>query len=244
MSIERLAPGCFNAPDTAAHVPGITAVKIATTRPFSRCLRTVAYFSSSGTTARTSRCSASWATKSHQPPLWSSAGSLGSQFFCFLATNDQISSSWTSRVSGGKSHEFVVGVPGVLAGLAGQPHVGVSVDADEPLGLADPVALDQMLEEGGRLPGGQARMGQRSAFALGEARLARLAVEQSDVVVLAVAVADREIPGVATAVERAIGILAAETREVVHGWGPSREDADRRSIGRNPQGKYGLNGPQ
>jgi hypothetical protein len=139
-----------------------------------------------------------------------------------LATNDHISSSWTSRVSGGKGHELVVGVPGVLSGLACRSHDGVAVDADEALGLADAVALDQVFEAGDRLLRGQTGMGQRGTFALGEARLARLAVEQSDVVMLAVTVADRKIPGVASAVERAIGILAAEAREVVHGWGPSR----------------------
>jgi hypothetical protein len=161
-----------------------------------------------------------------------------------LATNDHISSSWISRVSGGKGHELVVGVLGVPSGLAGQPHHGIAVDADQAFGLADAVALDQVLQDGDRLLRGQTGMGQRGALALGEAGPARLAVEQSDVVVLAVAVADREIAGVASAVERAIGILAAEAREVVHGWGPSRGVADRKIIGRNPQDKLGLDGRQ
>jgi hypothetical protein len=64
-----------------------------------------------------------------------------------LATNDHFSSSWTSRVSGGKGHELVVGVPGVLPGLARQPHYRVAVDADQAFGLADAVALDQVLED-------------------------------------------------------------------------------------------------
>jgi hypothetical protein len=138
------------------------------------------------------------------------------QFFCFLATNDHISSNWTSRVSGGKGHELVVCVPGVLSGPACQPHDGVAVDTDKTLGLADAIALDQVFEDGDCLLRGQAGMGQRGALALGEAGLARPAVEQSDVVVLTVAVADREIAGITSTVERAIGILAAEAREVVH----------------------------
>src|SRR4051812_9792435 len=55
-----------------------------------------------------------------------------------------------------------------------------------------------------------------SIMSLGEMILAGVAVEQSDVVEFAVAGADREIPGVALAVAGAVGILAAEAREVVH----------------------------
>ena len=115
-----------------------------------------------------------------------------------------------------------MGVPGVLSGLACQSHDGVAVDADEALGLANAVALDQVFEDGDRPLRGHTGMGQRRTFAPGEARLSRLAVEPSDVVMLAVTAADREIPGVASAVERAIGIQAAGVREVVPGWGPSR----------------------
>jgi hypothetical protein len=134
-----------------------------------------------------------------------------------LATNDHISSSWISRVSGGKGHEFVVDIPGVLSGHAGQSHDRVAVDSDQPLGLADPVTLDQMLQDGDHFFGGQTGMRQRSALAFGESGLASVAVEQSDLLMFAVAVADREIAGVSLTVERAVGILTAEAREVVHG---------------------------
>jgi hypothetical protein len=93
-----------------------------------------------------------------------------------------------------------VGVPGVLPGLAGQPHDGVAMDADEPLGLADPDALDQMLQDGDRLLRGQTGVGQRGALASGEAGLAGLAVERSDLLMFAVALAGREVSGVAAAV--------------------------------------------
>jgi hypothetical protein len=132
-----------------------------------------------------------------------------------LATKDHFSSSWTSRVSGGKGHEFVVGVPGVLPGLACQPRHGIAVDADQTFGLADPVALDQVLEDRDGFLRGQAGVEQRGALALGEAGVARLAVEQADMPLLAVAVTDREVAGVASAVERAIGVQATEAREVV-----------------------------
>src|SRR5438128_10381487 len=155
---------------------------------------------------------------SHQSPLWSSAGSSGSQWACFLATKDHFSSSWISWVSGGKAHEFVVEVAGMRAGFSCQPHDGVAMDAGESFGLPDPIAIDQMFEDGDHGLLGQARVEQRGALAFGEAGLADLAGEQADLLVLAVALADHEVAGVALAVERAIGVLAAEASEVVHGW--------------------------
>jgi hypothetical protein len=84
------------------------------------------------------------------------------------------------------------------------------VDADESLGLADPVALDRVLQDGGRLLRRQTRVKQGRALAFGKAGLAGLAVKQAGLLEFAVAVADREISGVTPAVERAMGILAAE----------------------------------
>jgi hypothetical protein len=157
-----------------------------------------------------------------------------------LATNDHISSSWTSRVSGGKGHQFLVGVLGVLPGLARQPHDGIAVDADEAFGLSDAVALDQMPEDRDRLLAGQAGVEQRGALPLREPCLARLAVKESNLLVFPVTIADREVTGIALAVERASRILAAEAREVVHGCGSSWAVADRRAIGRKSQDKVGL----
>jgi hypothetical protein len=134
-----------------------------------------------------------------------------------LATNDHISSSWTSRVRGGKSHPLVVDAPGVSAGQPGQPHDGVTVDPGEPFGLTDPVAFDQVFEDGDRLLLGQARMEQRRAPTFGEARLTRLAEEQPGLLEFAVTVADGEVAGVALTVERAVRVLTAEASEVVHG---------------------------
>jgi len=59
------------------------------------------------------------------------------------------------------------------------------MDADEAFGLSDPVALDQVFEDGDRLLRRQTRVEQGRALAFGEAALARLAVEQADVVVFA-----------------------------------------------------------
>jgi len=104
----------------------------------------------------------------------------------------------------------------MIAGGAGQPDDGIAMDADEAAGLSDAVALGEVLEDGCGLLIGQPAVEQRGALALGEAGLAGLAVEQPDVVVLAVAVADGEVAGVASPVGRAVGILAAEAREIVH----------------------------
>jgi hypothetical protein len=137
-----------------------------------------------------------------------------------LPTNAHISSSWTSRVRGGKSHELVVSVVGVIAGQPGEPDDRVAVDTDEALGLSDAAALAEVLEHGAGLVLGQVGVEQGRALALGEAVLAAVAVEQPDVVLLAVAGADGEVAGAPMAVEWAVGVLAAEANEVVHGIEP------------------------
>jgi hypothetical protein len=73
-----------------------------------------------------------------------------------------------------------------------------------------------VLEHGEGLSLGEMAVEQGRALALGEAVLAGLAVEQSDVILLAVAGADREVAGVTRAVEGALRVLTAEAREVVH----------------------------
>jgi hypothetical protein len=113
-------------------------------------------------------------------------------------------------------------VAGVIAGGASQPDDGVAMGADEATGLADAVALGEVVEDGRGLLLGHAAVEQRSALALGAAGLAGLAIPQSDVVILAVAVTDGEVAGVAPPVQGASGILAAEAGEVVQGDGASR----------------------
>jgi hypothetical protein len=108
-------------------------------------------------------------------------------------------------------------VVGVLSGGAGQSNDGVGLDADEATGLSDAVALGQMVEDGdGRLLGESAAV-QGRALALGGAGAAGVAVELAILLGLAVVAADREVAGVALTVKFAVGILAAEAREVVHG---------------------------
>jgi hypothetical protein len=126
----------------------------------------------------------------------SSAGSSGSQFFSFLATKDHFSSNWTSRVRGGKSHEFVVESLGVGAGQETIADDGVLVDADEASGLADADAFGDMGQDSGGLGGVEAGVEQRGAFTLGEAVFAGVTVEKAGLVAT-VASADGEVAGVA-----------------------------------------------
>ena len=104
----------------------------------------------------------------------------------------------------------------MLSDDAGQPSDGVGIDADEASGAADTTALVEVLEYGQGCFLGEMAVEQGRALALGEAILARLAGEQSDVALLAVAGTDREIAGVSCAVEGALRVLTAEAREVVH----------------------------
>jgi hypothetical protein len=135
----------------------------------------------------------------------------------FLATKDHFSSNWSSVVRGGEGDQLVVGRPGVVAGLAGVSGHGVTVDAHEPLGLADAAALGEMIEDGDGLIFGQVRAEQGCALSLGEAVAAGSASEEADRVVLTVATADGEIFPAPDAMIGAVGIQAAESGEIVHG---------------------------
>ena len=109
-------------------------------------------------------------------------------------------------------------VAGVSSGQFRQADDGIAVDVEEASGLSDAAAFGEVLEYGAGLLLGQVGVEKRRALALGEAILAGVAVEQPDVVLFAVAAAYGEVSGVASAVKGAMGILAAEACEVVHGW--------------------------
>src|SRR5207237_6416723 len=96
------------------------------------------------------------ATWSQQSPHQSSASSLRSPCFSFLATKAHLSSDCTARVRGGKGHELVVALLGVVAGPQGVADDGVLAHADEAAGLADADPLLEVGQDGGGLVGGQA----------------------------------------------------------------------------------------
>jgi len=106
---------------------------------------------------------------------------------------------------------------GVLAGQFGQPHDGVLIDTDQPARLANATAIGQVLQDGQGLVPGEARIEQGGGLAFGEAGLAGPAVEQTVLLVAAVVGTDGEVVLAPLAVQGAVGVLAAEAAEVVHG---------------------------
>jgi hypothetical protein len=108
-------------------------------------------------------------------------------------------------------------VVGVLTGGAGQADDGVAMDAEEASRGADAAALVEVLENGEGCLLGEMAAVERRALALGEAGATGVAIELAELFVLAVVATDREVAGVAPAVERTVGILATEAGEVVHG---------------------------
>jgi hypothetical protein len=133
-----------------------------------------------------------------------------------LATKAHFSSNWTSRVSGGKGHDLVVGVLGMLAGQDGQPGDGVLADPYQPCGLSGTTAIGEVLQNPRDLVVGEFGVEVRRSLKLGEPSFAGIAVEEA-MVPLAEAAADREIAGAALTVVRALRVLAAIKQQVVRG---------------------------
>jgi hypothetical protein len=133
-----------------------------------------------------------------------------------LPTNAHFSSNWTSRVAGGKSHDLVVGVLGVLTGQECQPGDGVLADPHQPGGLSGATAVVEMLQDPGDFVVVELGVEVRRPLELGEPGLAGLAIQEA-VVIFAVVAADREVAGAAAAVLRAVRVLTAMQREVVRG---------------------------
>jgi hypothetical protein len=139
------------------------------------------------------------------------------QCFSFLATKDHFSSNWTSRVLGGKSHEVVVEVLGVLTGLQGQADDRVLVDAGEAAGLADANTFLEMSQDGDGFVIGEAAVEQGGAVAFAEAVLAGAAGQVAALLGGAIAEGDTEVALATLTIVGALRVLAAEVLEVVHG---------------------------
>jgi hypothetical protein len=72
-----------------------------------------------------------------------------------LKTNPHFSSTWTSRVRGGKSDEFVVEFLGVGAGFGQVARHGVLIDLDQATGGPRPAAFLDVLQDGEGLSSGR-----------------------------------------------------------------------------------------
>jgi hypothetical protein len=111
---------------------------------------------------------------------------------------------------GGKGHEFIVELLSVPASDFGQADDGVFADADQACGLANTAAIGEVLENCQELVVRQATIEERSAFAFGEAILAAIAVKQP-VLLRTIATTNGEVLLAPLAIQRAFGVLAAET---------------------------------
>src|SRR5206468_3056743 len=159
-----------------------------------------------GTRARSNRLSGSTAVWSQSSPRSRSSGSAGSQLASLLATNPHFSSTWTSRVRGGKSHELVVELRGVGPGDRQVSGHGVLVDLDQAAGGPGAAALAEVIEDGQGLLVGQPGVLQDGPLALGEGPLAGAAVDQADTSCLATEAAEVEASTAPEAGLRALGI--------------------------------------
>src|SRR4029077_19416156 len=163
----------------------------------------------------TRRCSASRARWSQQSPHKSSAGAAGAQCCSFLPTNDHFSSNWTSRVLGGKGHEFVVELLGLLTRQQAKADHRVLVHADQPAGLPHPTTVRDVLEQRHDLVLWQAAVEQWRALAFREAGLTGAAAEQAPLLP-AVVPRHRQVAVPAFAMIRTRGILTTKLAQVVH----------------------------
>jgi hypothetical protein len=144
--------------------------------------------------------------------LRSSAGSVSSQCFSFLATKDHFSSNWASRVRGGESDQLVVEVAGMLASDPTEAADGASIDLAEPAGLSDAAPLGDMLHYRLGPLRRQSRVEERRPLALGGSGLASPAAEHASGLLRAIAAGHRQISGRTLAMFRALRIQAAEAR--------------------------------
>jgi hypothetical protein len=118
---------------------------------------------------------------------------------------------------GGKSHEFVVGLLGVLPGAEGVANDGVLIDARQAGGLTDATTVLEVLEDGHGLLVFQAGAEEGTALALREALLAGAADQHPALFERAIAEADAEVVVTTQPVVGAVGVLAAKQTQVVHG---------------------------
>jgi hypothetical protein len=123
-------------------------------------------------------------------------------------------------VFGGKSHEFVVEVAGVVAGDSAQMADRAAIHLAKSTGLADAASLGDVFQDRFDLLRRQSRVEQGRPFALGEAEFADAATEHASLLMRAVATSNGQISGPSLAMLGAVGIEATEAREVIHDAAP------------------------
>jgi hypothetical protein len=122
-------------------------------------------------------------------------------------------------VRGGKSHAILVGLLGVLARQFAVAADGGPIDADQSGGFSDATTFPDMFQDGSGLLLRESGVEEHRASSLGKTGFARGAVKHTPLLVRAIAIADREVLGVAFAEVGALGVVAKKQSEVVvHGW--------------------------
>src|SRR4051794_32315166 len=122
-----------------------------------------------GTRHSSSRLSGSTAVWSQSSPRSRSSGSNGSQDFSFWETKPHFSSSWTSRVSGGKGHQLSMEGLGMGAGLGDVTRSCVLIHLHQATGRPGPASLSDVVQDGMDLLVRQPGLLQDGALAFGEA---------------------------------------------------------------------------
>jgi hypothetical protein len=105
---------------------------------------------------------------------------------------------------------------GMLASQAGQADDRVPMDAHQACGGTNATPFLEMAEDRHDLVVRELGPEEDGALVLGEGAPAGVTAEESVLTLLAEAVVNREVSGVASAEIRALGIGAAETREILH----------------------------
>src|SRR5512135_740505 len=169
-----------------------------------------------GTRQSNNRLSGSTAVWSQSSPRSRSSGSVGSQDFSFWKTKAHFSSSWTSRVVGGKGHQFLVEGLGMGAGQGEVACDGVLVHTHQASGGPRPATLAEVIQDIEGLRVGQSRLLQDGPLAFGEAGRAGAAVGHADAVALAAPATEGEVSPASAARIGALGILATDVLDGDH----------------------------
>jgi hypothetical protein len=107
-------------------------------------------------------------------------------------------------------------VVGVIAGQAGQADDSIAVDSHQACRGADATSFLEMAEDRHDCVVGEFGPEEDGPFVLGEGVLAEIAAEEPILALLAEAVVDREVSGVALTEGRTLRVGAAEACEVFH----------------------------
>src|SRR5205823_1331728 len=147
-------------------------------------------------------------------------------------TKPHFSSSWTSRVWGGKGHQLAVEGLGMGAGLGDVTRHRVLIHLHQATGGPGPTALSDVVQDRVDLLVGQSGLLQDRALAFGEAGLAGTAVDHADASGLATVAAEGEISVSPAAGIGAVGILAAEVFNGMHASPSCSQQTRSMTLGR------------